>query len=52
MQKGDSKMIRISNKTYTDLAKRGTVTDTFDTVIQDLLTSKTVTAKKQMEHSE
>jgi uncharacterized protein YccT (UPF0319 family) len=35
----ETRTIRISEKTYRDLAKRGTLADTFDTVIQRLLTS-------------
>lgn len=32
-----SKMISVSEKTYKDLAQRGTLEDTFDSVIQKLL---------------
>jgi hypothetical protein len=42
-----SKVIRISNETYTDLARKGTLADTFDTVIQRLLIpEKTETSEK------
>jgi predicted CopG family antitoxin len=36
-----TKTIRISNETYSDLAKHGTLSDTFDIVIQRLLKSAT-----------
>jgi hypothetical protein len=36
-----TKVIRITAKTYFELAKRGTLRDTFDTVIQKLLKSGT-----------
>ena len=39
MQTTMTKVIRITEKTYTDLAKRGTLQDTFDSVIQRLLTT-------------
>jgi predicted CopG family antitoxin len=35
-----SKMISVSEKTYRDLAQRGTLEDTFDSVIQKLLKEK------------
>jgi len=35
-----TKIIRVSEETYSDLAKRGTLSDTFDTVIQRLLKSR------------
>jgi hypothetical protein len=34
----ETRVIRVSRKTYADLAKRGTLRDTFDTVIRRLLT--------------
>ena len=36
-----TKTIRISKETYADLAEHGTLSDTFDTVIQRLLKSAT-----------
>lgn len=36
-----TKTIRVSKETYADLAKHGTLSDTFDTVIQQLLKSST-----------
>ena len=33
----ETKVIRVSTETYTDLAKRGTLEDTFDSVIKKLL---------------
>jgi predicted CopG family antitoxin len=39
MQIPNTKTIRISEETYYELAKRGTLEDSFDTVIRSLLTS-------------
>jgi predicted CopG family antitoxin len=39
-----TRTIRISKETYADLAKHGTLSDTFDTVIQKLLL-KSATSK-------
>lgn len=35
-----SKTIRISEETYQELARRGTLKDSYDTVIQNLLKEK------------
>ncbi len=38
----NSKLIRISDKTYKQLAEKGTLEDSFDSVIQRLLNQKEV----------